>query len=271
MRRPSKREICLFVALAAMILLIICQFFGFSRLLVFAEGSKLALSVDMIATRLLGGIAFFAMLINLDYKVLNPIKKPFLRSILYSLPAFVIAVNNFPFSTVIKGEARVTESEGMILMLLFECIMVGFFEEMAFRGVVFLGILKKDPENKLWAFASIAISSVIFGLLHLVNLFESSPGAVFLQIGYSALIGAMCSVVLMKTANIWLCVLVHGLYNFCGAIIPRLGEGVVWDTFTVVLTVIISLAVSAYMIILFVKDSFKAINNIYKKEPTAIG
>jgi hypothetical protein len=74
----------------------------------------------------------------------------------------------------------------------------------------------------------------------------------------------------MKTANIWLCVLVHGLYNFCGAVIPRLGEGVVWDTFTVVVTVIISLVVAAYMVIVFVKDNSETIKNIYKK-PTAVG
>jgi membrane protease YdiL (CAAX protease family) len=217
------------------------------------EGSRLAISLDMSVTRALGGVAFLAMLINLGYKVLDPKKSLFWRSILISLPAFVIAVNNFPFSTVISGEARVTEGAPMLLLLLFECLMVGFFEEMAFRGVIFLRILKKNPEDKLWQFLSIVLSSVIFGLVHLVNLLESSPGAVFLQIGYSALIGAMCAVILLKTANIWLCVVIHGLYNFAGAVIPRMGEGIVWDTLTVVLTVIVSLAVVTYMILLFLK------------------
>ena len=63
----------------------------------------------------------------------------------------------------------------------------------------------------------------------------------------------MCAVILLKTANIWLCVVIHGLYNFAGAVIPRMGEGRVWDTLTVVLTVIVSLAGVAYMIILFLK------------------
>ncbi len=263
MKRPSKRSVCLAVALAAIILLLVCEIFGLSRILGLENGSRLAVSVDMIATRFLGGIAFLAMLVNLEYKVLNPIKKPFWRSLLFSLPAFVIAINNFPFSTVIKGEARVTESGFMVLLLLLECMMVGLFEEMAFRGVVFLGILKRNPESRLWAFASIAISSVIFGLVHLVNLIDSSPSAVFLQIGYSALIGAMCAVILMKSANIWLCVIVHGLYNFCGAVIPRLGEGRVWDSFTVILTVMVSVLVIAYMVILFIKDKMEAVKDIY--------
>ena len=214
---------------------------------------------------MLGGVAFLAMLIHLGYKVLNPVRSPFWRSVLISLPAFLIAVNNFPFHAVISGSARVTEGAPMVLLLFVECMMVGFFEEIAFRGVVFLGILKKNPENKLWSFISIALSSVIFGLVHLVNLIEASPSAVFLQMGYSALIGAMCAVILLKTANIWLCVVIHGLYNFAGAVIPRMGEGRVWDTFTVVLTVVVSLIVVVYMIVLFLKGKTRTTGEIYPK------
>jgi membrane protease YdiL (CAAX protease family) len=261
--RQSKRKICLGVALIAIILLLVCEIFGASALLGLEEGSRLAVSLEMTLTRFLGGVAFLAMLIHLGYKVLDPVRSPFGRSLLISLPAFVIAVNNFPFSAVISGEARVTEGAPMLLLLLLECMMVGLFEEIAFRGVVFLGILKKNPESKAWAFASIALSSVIFGLVHLVNLFESSPGAVLLQIGYSALIGAMCAVILLKTANIWLCVVIHGLYNFAGAVIPRMGEGIIWDSFTVILTVVVSLAVLTYMIWLFVKGKTRTTKEIY--------
>ena len=97
----------------------------------------------------------------------------------------------------------------------------------------------------------------------MINLFESSPGAVFLQIGYSALIGAMCSVVLVKTANIWLCVLIHGIYNFAGAFVSRCGEGVLLDTFTVVFTVVVSIAVAVYMVVIFFTDKGKTAASVY--------
>lgn len=262
MKQQSKRTVCLTVALGAIILLLVCEIFGFSSI-VGLEG-KIADSLDMTVTRALGGVAFIAMLVNFGYRVLDPFKKPFWSSILYSLPAFLIVVNNFPFSQVIKGNARLTDSWGAVALLLLECMCVGFFEESAFRGVVFLGLLRRNPNNRLWAFASIAISSAVFGLVHLINIFESSPVAVLMQIGYSALIGAMCAVILMKTANLWLCVVIHGLFNFAGAVIPRCGEGEIWDTFTVVLTVIVSLLVLAYMIVLFVKDKMSAVEDIYK-------
>ena len=263
MKQQSKRTVCLTVALAAIILLLICEIAGFSNLI--GVDGKLADSLDMTVTRALGGVAFIAMLVNLGYRVLDPIKKPFWSSIVYSLPAFMIAINNFPFSQVIKGNATVTDGWVAVALLFLECMCVGFFEESAFRGVVFLGLLRRDPHNRLWAFASIAISSAVFGLVHLINIFESSPAAVLMQIGYSALIGAMCAVILMKTANLWLCVVIHGLFNFAGAVIPRCGVGEIWDSFTVILTVIVSLAVLAYMIALFVKDEMSAVEEIYKK------
>ena len=265
MKRPSKRNICLLVALISIILLLACELFRFSRLFGDGLGEGVAHSIDMTVTRLLGGIAFLAMLLNLGYRVLDPIKRPFFKSLVFSVPAFIIAVNNFPFSTVLRGEAYVTAQWWAILLLFLECMCVGFFEETAFRGVVFLGLLKKDPDNKLWAFESIAISSVVFGLVHLINIFESSPVAVLMQIGYSALIGAMCAVILMKTANIWLCVVIHGLFNFCGAVIPRCGAGEIWDVFTVILTVAVSVMVAAWFVYVFIKGRFNATKEIYKK------
>ncbi len=266
MKKLTKRDICLCVTLISIILLLVCESFGASELLGLESESFIAQCTDMILTRALGGAAFLSMLINLGYRVLCPIKKPFFRSLLISLPAFLIAVNNFPFSVVISGRAGITMGGGMILLLFAECMCVAFFEETAFRGVVFLGILKRKPDDKLWAFASIAISSMVFGLVHLINLFESSPVAVLMQIGYSALIGAMCSVVLIRTANIWLCVFIHGLFNFSGAVIPRCGEGEIWDTFTVVLTVIVSLLVTVYMVNIFIFDKSETVKRIYKEK-----
>ena len=262
MKKMSRRHVCLAVALVAILLLLICEIVGFSNLI--GVDGKLADSLDMTVTRALGGVAFIAMLVNLGYHVLDPFKKPFWSSVLYSLPAFLIAINNFPFSQVIKGNARIEDGWGAVALLFLECMCVGFFEESAFRGVIFLGLLKRKPQSRLWAFASIAISSAVFGLVHLINIFESSPVAVLMQIGYSALIGAMCAVILMKTANLWLCVVIHGLFNFAGAVIPRCGAGEIWDVFTVVLTVIVSLVVLAYMILLFLKDKMSALDDIYK-------
>ena len=85
-----------------------------------------------------------------------------------------------------------------------------------------------------------------------------------MQIGYSALIGAMCSVVIVKTANIWLCVVLHGIFNFGGAVVQYCGRGEIWDTFTVVFTAILSVSVTVYLVISFLRADLCVIDGIYR-------
>ena len=128
-----------------------------------------------------------------------------------------------------------------MMWFILECLCIGLFEEAAFRGVVLLMVAEKRRGSRKDLFVSIILSSAVFGAIHLVNIFTgANPGAVILQIGYSFLIGAMCSVVLFKTANIWLCVALHAIYDFCGHLMPTLGTGSWWDTPTVVITVILA-------------------------------
>ena len=91
-------------------------------------------------------------------------------------------------------------------------------------------------------------SSVIFGVVHLANIFVASPGAVLLQIGYSALIGGLCCMVLLETGNIWLCAIIHALYNFGGGVVSRLGGGTIWTPAEVALTAILGALVAIFSV-----------------------
>jgi membrane protease YdiL (CAAX protease family) len=245
-----------------MVLLLVYEFWGSDLVEALIGNGDISFLVDMTVTRFIGGVIFLLILINLGYRVLNPVRAPFLRSLVFCLPAFLVAINNFPFIPVITGKATINGSPSMIALLLLECLCIGFFEELAFRGL-FLWIAEKKRGDKRWIFCSILLSSAAFGLIHLINLFESSPLSVLMQIGYSALIGAMCAVILLKTANIWLCVVVHGLFNFCGAVVPSCGYGTVWDTPTVILTAVIAVAVTVYMTVAFLRVDLGILDAVY--------
>lgn len=222
--------------------------------------------VGMTLTRGLGGIVFFVLLWYLGYRVLNPARKPFWRSLAFCIPAFVVVINNLHIYTLITGVEKVTAGGGMIALLALECFCVGLFEEMAFRGVVFLGILERRCSRVLDIAIAILISSAIFGIVHSINFFYMSPGAVIQQIGYSFLIGAMCSVVLVRTKNIWLCVVLHAIFNFGGALVPTLGDGFVWDVPTIVMTVIFAIATTVYMTVSLIKTPISELEAIYGTE-----
>lgn len=246
----------------AIVILGIYEIVGLQRLGINLDKTTEQL-VGMTLTRGLGGIVFLVLVWYLGYRVLNPVRKPFLRSLAFCIPAFVVVINNLHIYTLIVGTEKVSAGKGMIALLALECFCIGLFEEMAFRGVVFLGILERRRGSVRDIVVAIIISSVIFGIIHSVNFFYMPPLAVLQQIGYSFLIGAMCSVVLVRTRNIWICVALHAIFNFGGALVPTLGEGFTWDVPTIVITVIFAVATTVYMTVSLIRMPVEELDGIY--------
>lgn len=261
----KKRGFCIAVVAVAVVLLLIYEIVGLRGFGIELEETAESI-VGMTLTRGLGGVVFLVLLWYLGYNVLNPIKKPFFKSLAFCIPAFLVVINNLHIYTLAIGVEKVTAGGGMIALLALECFCIGLFEEMAFRGVVFLGILERRRRGVRDIVIAILLSSAIFGVIHAINLFYMSPGAVLQQIGYSFLIGAMCSVVLVKTKNIWLCVILHGIFNFGGALVPTLGTGFTWDIPTVVVTVIIAVLTTAYMTVSLIKNPINSLDAVYEKK-----
>lgn len=248
-------------------------FFVLAAALIFFEILPISFSDDEAAipliktavSRFLGGFIFLILIIRMKYRVFGSVSKKYLKGALLCFPALVIVVNNLPIIGLVSGNAYVERTD-LIPLFALQCLAIGFFEELAFRGFVFPYVMEKRHETRTGIFFSIVISGGIFGLVHMLNLFAgASPASVFLQIGYSFLIGAMCSVVLLRTNNIWICAALHAIYDFCGFLVPTLGGGKIWDTATVILTVILSLAVTAYMTCLFFTTDIEDAKNIYRQ------
>ena len=71
-----------------------------------------------------------------------------LKDILLILPCCLIAINNFPFISVISGEATVEAKWYYIVFLAIQCFLVGLFEEAAVRGCVFMLILERKHNTR---------------------------------------------------------------------------------------------------------------------------
>ncbi len=217
--------------------------------------------------RIVGGLVCIIFIFEFSYEaIMSPMGNKKGIALLAVLPAFAVAVNNFPFVSFLGGDCQINADLGAIALYALFCLSVGFFEEMAFRGCVLMLLLKKRRSSKLGVFMAIFWSSVVFGLIHLVNLFISSPVAVLLQIGYSALIGGLCSLVLLATKNIWLCVLLHSVYNFAGGIVPAFGSGVIWTAPEVVLTAVVAVIVTLYSVWLFINLPLSCADALYEKK-----
>ena len=215
-----------------------------------------AYSTDKAVDELVGGVlirgAVSALLILLaikspDKHLLVPDLSSFWKNLLVGLPCFAVAVVNFPFSALISGFARV-ERLDLIWLFALNCILIGVTEEVFFRGILqsyIAGLFKKSNYDVVF---TVAVTSAVFALWHLFNLFSSGFGAVAFQITYTFLIGAMLSVTILMTKSVWLCVAIHALFDFGGAIVSTLGSGNFQDDFFWASTIAVGLAVGAYII-----------------------
>ena len=261
-RRYLSRKACLAVMLAAIPLLLWLEV-GKPTI---TEDAVLAPLVSMTITRLIGAAVFLVLLLYEGYRVVDPLQKPFLKSLLFTLPPFLVVVNNLPILSMMWGDAYLVYNAPVYLLwFAAECVAIGLFEELAFRGVIFLMFAEKRYTTRRGLFWSLILSSAVFGGVHLINLLAGGGiGSVILQIGYSFLIGAMCSVVLLKTRNIWLCVALHAIYDFCGTLMPTLGAGTWWDTPTVIFTALLAVATAVYLIWQFFKLDLHEVEKIFK-------
>ncbi|MFZ6644798.1 CPBP family intramembrane glutamic endopeptidase [Undibacterium sp. TJN25] len=92
-----------------------------------------------------------------------------------------------------------------VLIALAEPVMVGFFEEILFRGVIFR-ILEKSLGTRI----ALILSGVIFALSHAPN-----AGVTLLAIAITFVAGIMFTAAYMATRRLWLAIGIHIAWNFC--------------------------------------------------------
>ena len=171
-------------------------------------------------------------------------------SLLLSLPFLAVVAGNYPIGALASGEIVLKASAGRVLCLFYYCLAVGAFEEIVFRGLA-LPLFTRFFKGRFRLFFAAAADSALFALCHLVNLLNGNPGAVFMQVGYSFLVGGMCALVYLLCPNILLCAALHALFDLGGFMAAYLGTGMVWVRVDIVLTVLTAVAGTAYALWLF--------------------
>lgn len=125
-----------------------------------------------------------------------------LKSYLYFIPLLVIITVN------LWGGIRINNTPSEIVFHVITMINVGFIEEIIFRGFLFQMMAKDNVKS------AIIVSSVTFGIGHIVNLLN---GAEFLptvlQIGYAISIGYLFVIIFYKSKSLIPCIITHALFN----------------------------------------------------------
>lgn len=213
---------------------------------IFFEAIQISILSDAQANKLLCGfisrfglsLLFVWLLYQFGGKKYLVFTHSFLRSLVWALPCFMVAFINFPYSAIISGTASIDRVDLIGLYIIY-VTSIALLEELIFRGVAFMVIGDLLTSKKHKPLLTVLFSSLLFSLFHLTNLFVGADiGSVLLQCLYTFLIGGMLGVTMLKSNNVWLCVLIHALFDFGGLLIVQIGSGNPWDLLFWIMTVV---------------------------------
>jgi membrane protease YdiL (CAAX protease family) len=130
------------------------------------------------------------------------------KRVLFYIPLFLIEI-----IPIIIGNYNNETTIFQCFILIFFTIAVGINEEIYFRGIV-LKILNKKGIKK-----AIIISSIIFGIFHIVNLLNGRDALyVVLQIFFAFLVGFVLSEIVLITKSIIIVIIWHFTHDFVALI-----------------------------------------------------
>ncbi len=126
-----------------------------------------------------------------------------MKKYLFFIPMWILATGN-----IWDGFAPSYQGAELVIAIL-SMILVGFVEEMIFRGFLFKAMLEGDK-----TIVAIIVSAVTFGVGHIVNLFTGQAGfETVMQIIFAISWGFILTMVCYKGGSIIPCIIAHSLID----------------------------------------------------------
>ena len=126
---------------------------------------------------------------------------------LYYLPMLILASGNLWNGFALNYSPAETACRIMCMLC------VGFLEEVIFRGLLFKAIAKDNIKS------AVVISSVTFGIGHIINLFNGSGMDLvdnLCQIAFAIAVGFLLVTIFYRGGSLLPCILVHSAINTLG-------------------------------------------------------
>ena len=126
-----------------------------------------------------------------------------MKRYLFFIPVWILATGN-----IWDGFAPSYQGTSLVFALI-SMILVGFVEEMIFRGFLFRAMLSKDK-----TIVAIIVSALTFGIGHIVNLFTGQASfETVIQIIFAVSWGFIFTMVCYKSGSIIPCIIAHSMID----------------------------------------------------------
>ena len=168
---------------------------------------------------------------------------------LYYVPLLILASGN-----LWNGVAVNYSMAGTVCHI--ACMLcVGFLEEVIFRGLLFAAIAKDNVRS------AIVISSVTFGIGHIINLFNGSGMNLannLCQIVFAIAIGFLLVTIFYRGGSLLPCIFVHSAINVLSTFANNANAVVKRDIIQILVMILITVAYNLILTGTLPKDQWKA-------------
>ena len=190
-------------------------------------------------------------------------KVNFFKSLIMAWPMLILAIIIFVGQACNINFSEICFYE--LLALLIFCILIGLAEEFLCRGWLQNEFIEKFGYTSKKVIYCIFISSILFGLMHVANMFAGqSVVDTFFQVINAVIGGLFFGIIYFRTKNIWSVVFIHAFWDFalffgninefttCVHLMPEhpLIVNIVFNTYRLIL---MNLPLILYLLVLFNK------------------
>lgn len=202
--------------------------------------------------------AGFVVLVILLFKnkyIFTQEREGFFKSFKYMLPELLIAVffGGIGLLSIAFGKSPV-EYKAVINLFIY-CTFIGIVEEFLCRGWLLNEFLERYSRNRKEIILSIIFSSIIFGVIHFLNIGETQGFfETLVQVMNAAASGTFLALLYYKTKNIWVVVFTHAFWDFSIFLtqVSSLGDCISGPTSTsaVILNIIRGICITISLLVL---------------------
>ena len=171
---------------------------------------------------------------------------------LFYLPLIILASGNLWNGVAINYTAAETACR-IVCML---C--VGFLEEVIFRGLLFVAIVKDNVKS------AIIISSVTFGIGHIINLFNGSGMNLvenLCQIVFAVAVGFLLVTIFYRGGSLFPCILAHSAINTLSTFANEAGFTAAMQLRHIAVLIVITVAYTLILTRTLPKNQWKHTND----------
>jgi len=170
------------------------------------------------------------------------------RSMLWYLPVALMLTANLWYGLTLNYGAAET------VLYILSMLCVGFLEEVIFRGLLFEAMRKDNFKT------AVIVSSVTFGIGHMINLVNGSGAELvnsLLQVVYATAAGFMFVMLYCKSGSLLPCIGAHGIFNALSAFADEKAASQEMRIFTAIALTVITGGYAVYLALTLPKEEKK--------------